>query len=50
LVSYHRNGSLWEKGEYKSSKMEGIWVVFYENGEPVDYLTGNFKKGVKIGD
>ena len=29
---------------------EGIWVAFYENGEPLDNLTGIFKKGVKISD
>ena len=47
-VAYYSNGQLRFKGNYKNGEPEGAWVGFEEDGRVKEFMTGNFKNGVKI--
>ena len=49
-VAYYSNGQLRLKGNYKNGESEGAWVGFEEDGRVKEFMTGNFKNGVKISD
>ena len=40
-VSYHENGQLKEKGNFKDGRKEGLWENYYENGQLT--IKGNYK-------
>ena len=41
--TYHKNGQLREKGNYKNNSKEGLWVEYYENGQLRE--KGEYKNG-----
>lgn len=48
FVHYWPNGQLQTKGVYADGKKEGYWVYFFQDGTPLDAMTGTFKNGTKI--
>ena len=42
-VSYHENGQLEMRGNYKDGKDDGLWESYYENGQLE--MRGNYKDG-----
>ena len=46
-VSYHDNGQLMYKGEYKNNKKVGYWVAYWDNGQL--WYKGKFNKGKREG-
>ena len=46
-VTYHDDGQLSHKGDFKNGKEEGPWVQYYDNGQL--YWKGEYKNGKKEG-
>ena len=47
VVTFHENGQLWDKVNYKDGKKTGVEVRYYENGQLRS--RGNFKNGKELG-
>lgn len=47
LVKYHKDGSVWAKGQTENGEMDGYWEWFRKDGSKM--RTGFFKNGKKIG-
>ena len=45
---FHKDGSLWARGELKAGVMEGYWEWFRKDGSLM--RTGSFARGVQVGD
>ena len=46
-IVYHKNGSIWAKGNMKDCKCEGYWEWFRMDGTKM--RSGYFKKGKQTG-
>lgn len=46
-ITYHNNGQLQIKGEYKNGKKFGEWIWYYSNGK-IHYIS-NYKDGLEDG-
>jgi antitoxin component YwqK of YwqJK toxin-antitoxin module len=46
-ILYHKNGSIWAKGNLVSGKHEGYWEWYRVDGTRM--RSGNFKKGKQTG-
>lgn len=47
-IKYHKDGSVWAKGEMADGKMEGYWEWFRKDGTKL--RSGHFKKDKQIGE
>jgi len=47
-IHYHKDGSIWAKGQMLNGKMEGFWVWFRKDGSKM--RSGHFKKGKQVGE
>ena len=45
---YHKDGTIWAKGEMLGKKMHGFWVWFRKDGSKM--RSGYFKNGKQIGE
>lgn len=45
---YHKDGSIWAKGELEGGKMEGYWKWYRKDGSKM--RTGYFKNGEQVGE
>lgn len=45
---YHKDGTVWAKGQTKAGKMEGAWVWFRKDGSKM--RSGHFKAGKQTGE
>ena len=45
---FHKDGSLWARGELKAGAMEGYWEWFRKDGSLM--RAGSFVRGVQVGD
>ncbi len=46
-ITYHKDGSVWAKGEMGTRTMEGYWEWFRKDGTPM--RAGYFKDGKQVG-
>lgn len=46
-IHYHKDGSVWAKGQMKGAKMEGKWVWFRKDGSKM--REGSFRASKQIG-
>ena len=46
-TEYHKDGSVWAKGQSENGRMEGPWVWFRKDGSKM--RSGSFKKGEQVG-
>jgi antitoxin component YwqK of YwqJK toxin-antitoxin module len=47
-IIYHKDGSVWAKGETKNGTQEGYWEWFRKDGTKL--RSGYFKNGKQIGE
>ncbi len=47
-VTYHKDGSIWAKGDMLDGQMDGYWEWFRKDGTKL--RTGHFKKGKQTGE
>lgn len=47
-IVYHRDGSIWAKGEMDGEVLEGYWEWFRKNGTKM--RSGHFRKGKQVGE
>ncbi len=47
-VKYHKDGSVWAKGQLKDGVMEGYWEWFRKDGSKM--RSGYFKAGEQVGE
>ncbi len=47
-LHYHKDGSLWGKGQLSGDTMEGYWEWYRKDGTTM--RTGHFKKGKQVGE
>lgn len=45
---YHKDGSIWAKGEMDGEVMEGYWEFFRKDGSKL--RSGYFEKGKQVGE
>ena len=45
---FHKDGSIWARGELRDSLMEGYWEWFRKDGSLM--RTGSFASGVQVGE
>jgi antitoxin component YwqK of YwqJK toxin-antitoxin module len=45
---FHKDGSLWARGELRAGMMEGCWEWFRKDGSVM--RTGSFAHGVQVGE
>ena len=45
---FHKDGSLWARGELKAGVMEGYWEWFRKDGSRM--RSGSFANGVQVGE
>lgn len=48
FVKYHKDGSVWAKGQIKDGVMEGYWEWFRKDGSKM--RSGYFKAGKQTGE
>jgi antitoxin component YwqK of YwqJK toxin-antitoxin module len=46
-IHYHKNGSIWAKGQFVRGKMNGHWVWFRKDGSKM--RSGYFKMEKQVG-
>jgi antitoxin component YwqK of YwqJK toxin-antitoxin module len=47
-TQYHKDGSIWAKGEMEGDVSEGYWEWFRKDGTKM--RSGNFLKGKQVGE
>lgn len=47
-IEYHKDGSVWAKGETKNETPDGYWEWFRKDGTKM--RSGYFKNDVQVGD
>jgi antitoxin component YwqK of YwqJK toxin-antitoxin module len=47
-IKYHKDGSVWAKGEMVDDSMEGYWEWFRKDGSRM--RSGYFKAGQQVGE
>jgi len=47
-ITYHKDGSIWARGNFVGGIMEGRWEWFRKDG--VRMRSGGFKNGKKVGE
>jgi antitoxin component YwqK of YwqJK toxin-antitoxin module len=47
-IHYHKDGSVWAKGSFKDSQMDGYWEWFRKDGTKM--RSGHFEKGKQVGE
>ncbi len=47
-IVYHKDGSIWAKGQMHGENMEGYWEWFRKDGTKM--RSGYFKKNVQLGE
>jgi hypothetical protein len=47
-IHYHKDGSIWAKGQLKANVMEGYWEWYRKDGGIM--RSGNFKNGKQVGE
>lgn len=47
-ISYHRDGTVWNKGQTLDGQMHGYWEFFRKDG--VIMRSGSFEKGEQVGE
>jgi antitoxin component YwqK of YwqJK toxin-antitoxin module len=47
-IQYHKDGSIWAKGELLGEEMHGYWEWYRKDG--VIMRSGHFDKGVQVGE
>lgn len=47
-IKYHKDGSVWAKGETEDGAPDGYWEWFRKDG--IKMRSGYFKDGIQVGD
>ena len=47
-IKYHKDGSVWAKGQMEDGVMEGYWEWFRKDGTKM--RSGTFKNGKQVGE
>ncbi len=47
-IEYHKDGSVWAKGEITDGVMDGYWEWFRKDGSKM--RSGSFKNGEQVGE
>jgi hypothetical protein len=48
-IAYHKDGSIWNKGQTLDGEMHGYWEFYRKGGGPI-MRSGSFDRGVKVGE
>lgn len=47
-IFWYENGQLGAKGLFSKSYEEGFWIHYFEDGKINSFLSGTYKRGVKV--
>ncbi len=47
-VHYHKDGSIWAKGQFRDGQMDGYWEWFRRDGTKL--RSGHFEEGQQVGE